>query len=194
MSFKLSSFVTACCVLLTAPSFADMTLDDRMTKEDQVRTGIYNLNRRQKEALETWMNQHCATPASAHPAPKADLYLSIILNGGQQVKLSDGSTWDVAPSDVEDASVWINSGALTITSSGNASYPYLITDPVSGIKIQVRPSANIPAAPAPTPPPSAPAPTSQPAPASTPPPSTPAPTSQPAPAPQTPPPAAKPTK
>jgi len=134
--------LTAACLLFASPSFALIILDEAMSKEDQKRTGVANLTFDQKKNLETWLNQHCELKSSPQPAQQKTIYLSLIIDNGQKVQLSDGSVWEVDPTDIQRASLWVTAGALKIVPSGNPNYPCLLVDTSTGISIKVKKQEN----------------------------------------------------
>ncbi|MEN9343612.1 MAG: hypothetical protein RLZZ453_399 [Chlamydiota bacterium] len=132
-------FFLSCVVAILPTSFlqADFLLDDVMPKEIQIKTGVYNLNTAQKEALESWLNQTFVlktTPSqTTHP-------LSVLINidNGQRLQLSDNSIWQIAPSDVKTAALWITPVPITIKNSSDPNYPYLLVNTLSNHSVKAK--------------------------------------------------------
>lgn len=129
-------------------------LDEVMTKDDQKKTGVANLSRNQKIALEAWLNNTFVLKQK-EKAPAAQLSLSINIDNGQKIELSDNSIWEVAPSDVPTAALWITPIPIKITQSNDPAYPYLLVNINNGISIKVKKAQATPM-PAPTMTPAAP--------------------------------------
>ena len=125
-------------------------LDEVMTRDDQKKTGVANLSRTQKIALETWLNNtFVLKPKEQAPPPTAQLSLSINIDNGQKLQLSDNSIWEIAPSDVPTAAVWITPFPVKITQSNDPDYPYLLVNINNGISVKAR-KAQAVSTPAPT--------------------------------------------
>ena len=71
-----------------------------------------------------------------------DLTIDENLHGGKVIVLSDGSTWEVAPQDLNTSQSWILPTPLKVEKSNNPSYPYKITTIATGTSILVRPIKN----------------------------------------------------
>lgn len=139
--FKKTLIFSAIAIALTqaTPCFALFLLDDVMSKETQQKTGVANLTPNQKKILESWLNQNFELKTNNQTAKEPDLFLSININAGQKLQLSDGSLWEVSPVDVAQASVWITPFPLRIIPGSDPNYPYLIVNKTSGISINARP-------------------------------------------------------
>lgn len=136
-----------------SPLFGTLLLDDVMSKSVQEQTGVADLSPNQKKALEVWINDTFVLKNQSEQTPEpSHLYLSINLNNGQQLQLSDGSIWDVNPNNIPIASTWITPFPIVISQSPNPAYPILLTNKNTGASIQVRKSTN-PSTNQPAPPP-----------------------------------------
>lgn len=120
---------------------AMIRLNDIMTADDQKKTGIYNLSPTQKDQLELWINdKFTLKTVQTTPAPT----LEQNLRNGSELKLSDGSSFIIAPSDQAKASSWITPIAIKISLSGDPLFPVLLTNMLTGASVkakQVRPAA-----------------------------------------------------
>jgi hypothetical protein len=117
---------------------AQIVLDDVMSRDEQKKTGVANLSRSQKLALEAWINQNFVQKPKGE-APQPELSLSININNGQKLELSDNTLWEIAPDDVQTSAVWITPFPVKITSSGNSDYPCLIVNLNTGASVKARP-------------------------------------------------------
>ena len=116
---------------------AQILLDEVMSNEDQKKTGVVNLTKDQKIALEAWIDQNFTLKAKPK-APETELSLSINIDKGQKLQLSDNSLWEISPDDVSTSSVWLTPVPIKITPSGDLNYPCLIIDQNSGISVKAR--------------------------------------------------------
>jgi hypothetical protein len=127
---------------LSLVSAKQIFLDDVMDKEEQKQTGVYGLTAKQKMALELWLNKNFIVKAVPTPERSAPLLtLSINIDNGRQLQLSDNSIWDVAPDDVARAAGWITPFQIRVIPSGQSDYPALLTNLDSNESIKARPGA-----------------------------------------------------
>jgi len=140
-------FLTLVTLALSCLSLqADIILDEVMSPDEQKRTGVSSLTAKQKIALEAWLNQNFVTKAQAAVPAAPQLSLSINIDNGQKLVLSDNSVWEIAPSDVPTASVWITPFPVKIAPSNDPNYPSLIINTDSGVSVKARrPATNNPA-------------------------------------------------
>lgn len=126
--FSLSTFVLQANAIL---------LDDVMTQEEQKKTGVSRLTTQQKIELENWMNRTFVL--KTNPSSNSQtLYLSINIDGGAKLRLSDNSLWQVAPSDVPQAAGWLLPVPLEIQESKDPQYPYYLVNPQTQEKVKVK--------------------------------------------------------
>jgi hypothetical protein len=169
--------ISAICglVFAYAPLHAEFLLDQVMSKEEQKETGVAKLSRNQKIALEAWLNKNFILKSKDQTSQKTQLSLSINIDNGQKLQLSDNSIWEISPDDVSTAAVWITPFPVKITQSDDPDYPYLLVNETSGVSVKARkaiatskssesapppPSATPPLPPSSTPPPNLPPPPS----------------------------------
>jgi len=114
-----------------------MLLDDVMSREEQKKTGISHLSRNQKLALEAWLNQNFVQKTEKEAA-RSELSLSINIDNGKKLVLSDNSLWEISPDDVQTAAVWITPFPVKITPSEDPDYPCLIANLNSGVSVKAR--------------------------------------------------------
>jgi hypothetical protein len=138
-------------LLQTAPSMAALILlDDVMSKKVQEETGVAALKPKQKIALEAWLNDNFELKTAANEQHKEQLMLSINFEGGKRLQLSDGSMWEIAPSDVPQSSIWITPFPINIVPSNNPDYPFLLVNTLSGVSVKARKAVATPQSPSPT--------------------------------------------
>ncbi len=78
---------------------------------------------------------------------------------GKYLQLSDGSAWAIHPGDAIISQNWITPAEISISATNNTSYPYLLTNTLTGSSVRARRISKIPSAPPPPEPiPAAPAP------------------------------------
>ncbi len=131
------------CLLPCLPMNATILLNDVMNKDLQKRTGVADLSYKQRLALEQWLNDTFVLKNdNEEKSEKKEIYLSQNINGGQQLELSDGSRWEVAPADVSRASFWLIPFPLKIVQNedpkDNAQYPSVIINQNTGVGVKVR--------------------------------------------------------
>ena len=119
-------------------SAKQILLDDVMSREEQRKTGINKLSATQKIELEKWINETFVLKAQSEEKPQGSLYLSLNIDNGQKLQLSDNSVWEIAPGDVQKASAWITPFPIEISPSGDPSYPSLITNKTTGESVKAR--------------------------------------------------------
>lgn len=125
-----------------------IVLDAVMTKEEQQKTGVDKLSFNQKVALEAWLNKNFILKAQ-EKTEEAQLFLSINIDNGKRLQLSDNSIWEIDPNDIPISSVWITPFPVKITPSNDPGYPSLIVNINSGVSVKAKkvPSSSSPASP-----------------------------------------------
>jgi hypothetical protein len=114
-----------------------IVLDDVMSQEEQQKTGVSNLSLDQKVALEAWLNKTFAAKIKEKET-EGQLSLSINIDNGQKLQLSDNSIWEVNPNDVPTAAVWIIPFPVKIVPSNDPEYPSLIVNLNSGVSVKAK--------------------------------------------------------
>lgn len=72
-----------------------------------------------------------------------EILLSENSHNGKILTLSDGSSWEVAPQDLNISEVWVIPSPFAVEKSANATYPYYLVNKDTGSKVLVRPIAPI---------------------------------------------------
>ena len=132
-------FLTLLGLTLTfTPLPADqILLEEVMTKEEQKRTGVYKMTMQQKIELEAWLNKNFILK-NAKVNNQTQISMSININNGQKLQLSDNSIWEVDPNDVSTAAIWITAFPVQIAPSQDPAYPFLIINTNTGVSVKVK--------------------------------------------------------
>jgi hypothetical protein len=126
----------ASLVCLASTASATIILENAMSREEQHRTGVDTLNRNQKAALEAWINKNFMPK---NPTPEAKkLYLSVNLEGGKRLILSDGTNYEIHPQDLTTTAVWITPFPIKVAPSGDINYPFMLTNMNTGVTVKAR--------------------------------------------------------
>ncbi len=120
-------------------------LDQVMSEDEQKKTGVSKLTPKEKIALETWLNK-TFTLQVQNQQTATELSLSININNGQKLQLSDNSIWEIAPSDVPTSALWITPFAVKLVPSNDLQYPFLIVNTNTNVSVKARrlPTSNLP--------------------------------------------------
>ncbi|MFI5333986.1 MAG: hypothetical protein ACHQT8_02320 [Chlamydiales bacterium] len=121
------------CVAVSAPLAAVVDLDQMMSPDDKKNTGFSSLTPSQKSALEIWIDQHFIVKSQ-----KKQLSLSLNINGGKRLLLSDHSLYEIAPSDVATASAWLSPSIIDVVPSGDPNYPDKLLNNDTGVGVKAK--------------------------------------------------------
>lgn len=116
---------------------AGIVLDEVMSKEEQQKAGINKLSVKEKVELEAWLNRTFVLKVQK-VEPTAALSLSININNGKQLELSDGSLWEIAPNDIQTSAVWITPFPVKIVPSNDPDFPFLLVNANSGVSVKAK--------------------------------------------------------
>ncbi len=144
------SLLTVCVISLSSLQ-ATIILDEVMSQDEQKKTGIDRLSRHQKLAFEAWLNQTFILKTEAEKSESSPLSLSINIDHGHKLQLSDNSIWEIDPADKNTAAGWITPIPVKIGSSKNSAYPYLLINATSGVSVKARIPQHTPPPPHPVP-------------------------------------------
>jgi hypothetical protein len=122
----------------THATYGGVSLNEMMSPQEQKLTGINNLNATQKKALESWLDTHFE-PKEESPIHKQPLMLSLNINDGAKLELTDGSVYEIDPDDHIYSSLWLTPFKVALGESGNAEYPVRITNLQTGTSVNGRP-------------------------------------------------------
>lgn len=136
------SYTMIALMLAVVQLSGNIMLDDVMSPEEQKKTGINHLTAAEKQELEKWLNENFTfklPEAAAQPdLPKKELYLSENINNGKQLRLSDGSVYEIAPDDLVRTSFWITPFQIKIVPSQDPNYPYQIINTNTGTAVKAK--------------------------------------------------------
>jgi DNA replication protein DnaD len=107
-----------------------------MSSNEEQKTGVYMLSPAQKQELEKWINEKFTLKAS-NPT-STPIYLQQNIQNGSQLQLTDGSLYEIAPSDQSKTAYWITPIPIKISSSSDPQYPVLLTNTLTGMSVQAR--------------------------------------------------------
>ena len=99
-------------------------LDSMMSSKDKKSTGYDSLTADEKSNLNKWIFEHFSLHAD--PLGSTPLSLSINIDSGKKLQLSDGSLWEIAPEDQNISSVWLTPFQIEIKPSNSKTYPFSI--------------------------------------------------------------------
>lgn len=128
-------------IVCIIPGFAQIHLEDMMSDDEKIQTGVATLTANEKMALELWINKNFVPRGNAPaPAPKSEenLYLSENIEGGKKLRLSDGSTYEISPDDVQLTNFWITPFPIKILPSQDPNYPILIINTNTGTAVKAK--------------------------------------------------------
>jgi hypothetical protein len=69
---------------------------------------------------------------------QGELTLSLNINGGKKLLLSDHSLYEIAPDDVNISSAWLSPVTIEVSSSGDPNYPEKLTNVDSGSSVRAK--------------------------------------------------------
>ncbi|HUD01525.1 MAG TPA: hypothetical protein VMR37_04310 [Rhabdochlamydiaceae bacterium] len=131
-------FVTA--IFYSSKVLGTMRLNEVMTLVEQKKTGVAALSDAQKKELESWINDKfvlktiAATPTTA----AQQIYLQQNMQSGAQLMFSDGSIYEVAPTDRSKTVFWLTPIAISIEPSGDPNYPAKITNTLTNVSVSAK--------------------------------------------------------
>lgn len=140
-----SLFIIAISSLSLSQLHAQILLDDVMSKDDQKKSGVANLSLKQKVYLENWINktfvlktEQICPDAPAKMEAESPLTLSINIDNGQKLELSDNSMWEVDPKDLATSAIWIIPFPIKVTPNNDPNYPFTLTNINTGASVKAR--------------------------------------------------------
>ncbi len=124
----LATISTAAAVNETPPH--SQTLNQQMTITDQKATGVHELDKTQRENLETWLqNKSLQTrPQKNHLEDQTvtNSTLSLNIDGGAFIQLYDGSVWEIDPKHRSVTENWISPVQITVEIEPGNDWPFKI--------------------------------------------------------------------
>lgn len=125
--------------------------DADMSVQEMKQTGMAKLSAQEKMALQNWIETRYSKREviAQNLSGKKNLppTLSENLKNGHYIRLSDNSLWEINPSDTPITQGWITPVEIKISASDDSSYPYNLTNSLTGSTVKARKaeSSNAPA-------------------------------------------------
>ncbi len=110
-------------------------LNDVMSRAEQKKTGVARLSEVQKQELEKWMNDKFVLKPVQAEVP---LTLQQNLQNGSQLELSDGSIYEIIPSDRSKTTFWLTPIVMKVAPSDDPMYPVLLTNTLTGVSVKAK--------------------------------------------------------
>ncbi len=141
-SLLITLLTTALLVLFlifpTQQTFGELSLHEMMTPEEQKKTGVNSLNATQKKALESWLDDHFQLKEGSK-IHERQLMLSLNIENGAKLELTDGSLYEIDPDDRIYSALWITPFKISLSESDDAEYPVRITNLQTGTSVNGKP-------------------------------------------------------
>jgi hypothetical protein len=134
-----------------ASLLATSLMDAEMSAEELQQTGLSKLTVEEKTALEDWVDSRYAkkeiaqTLKSKKQASKP-ASLQDNLQGGHYIRLTDGTLWEIRPTDTPISAGWITQVEIKMGQSGDPSYPVSLTNSLTGSTVWARKATSVPPA------------------------------------------------
>ena len=135
------SFFMLFTLIAVAPIFSkQLLLDEVMNKEDQKKSGVAYLTPNQRSVLESWINKNCncVTNNPTQDKDPTNLSLSINIENGKKIQLSDGSLWEIDPKDYANSQTWLSPFPIKIVPSNDRDFPSLLVNKNTGNSIKAK--------------------------------------------------------
>jgi hypothetical protein len=128
--------VFAITVLYSSKVLGTLRLNEVMSMDEQKKTGVATLSDVQKKQLEGWINdKFVLKPTTTTTAAATSIYLEQNMQSGAQLMFSDGSIYEIAPTDRSKTVFWLTPIAITIEPSGDPNYPSKITNTLTKVSV-----------------------------------------------------------
>ncbi|NDD57767.1 MAG: hypothetical protein EBZ47_00735 [Chlamydiae bacterium] len=159
MSYKILFLSCVCFIGASSILSAATDLESQMTLQEKQQTGVVNLSKKQRLALAAWIDENYV-PKSQSPSLQEELSLqpnppmtqysfgttdavgqlsiSMNLQGGQQLVLSDSTRWQIQPQDVGITSLWLSPAPITLRQGTDTNYPFILTNLYSNQSVRAK--------------------------------------------------------
>ena len=125
--------VFATTVLYSSKVLGTLRLNEVMSMDEQKKTGVAALSDAQKKQLESWINDKFVLKPTTVAA--SSIYLEQNLQSGAQLMFSDGSIYEIAPTDRSKTVFWLTPIPVTIEPSGDPIYPSKLTNTLTKVSV-----------------------------------------------------------
>lgn len=123
-------------LLYSSKVLGTMRLSEVMSVDEQQKTGVAGLNDVQKKELENWINNKFILKAAT--TPSQPIYLQQNIQSGTQLMFSDGSIYEVAPTDRSKTVFWLTPIVITFETGTDPNYPTKITNSLSKVSVNAK--------------------------------------------------------
>lgn len=114
-----------------------LRLSDVMSAEEQKKTGVSGLSDLQKKELESWINSKFVLKTSSTTSSQP-IYLQQNIESGSKLMFSDGSVYEVAPTDRAKTVFWLTPVIISIEAGEDPNYPSKITNTLSHVSVNAK--------------------------------------------------------
>jgi hypothetical protein len=128
--------VFATAILYSNKVLGTVRLNDVMSMDEQQKTGVVGLSAMQKKELESWINDKFVLKPVA--TSSTTIYLEQNMQSGAQLMFSDGSIYEIAPTDRSKTVFWLTPIPLNIEPSGDPNYPTKITNTLTKVSVNAK--------------------------------------------------------
>jgi len=132
-------------VLVASSLVAASMFDNEMSSQEKKQTGISRLSEKEKALLQNWIENHYekrAEPIEGGTQENGTLQEN--LKNGSYIRLSNNTLWNIHPKDTPITQAWITPVEITVTSTGDADYPYKLTNSLTGSSVRARKAQEAP--------------------------------------------------
>lgn len=137
----------SCLGLLLLPlALFAAPLDQQMSAADRKSAGLFKLTEKEKANLERWIGARYQ-PRPAPLLSRGEVLSATLeenLHSGRYIKLSDGTIWNIRPLDTPITQSWITPVEISVSSSSDATYPYTLTNSLTGSSVLARRVDSVP--------------------------------------------------
>ncbi len=120
------------------------TLDTHMSPQEHKESGVHKLTPEEKKSLQQWINRNHYVRPGAKRYDKTYPEVSEVIGNGAYVKLSDGSIWQIHPSDRLLTQSWISAAAITVEKNGSSTYGFTLKNNLTGSSVRAEKVSTIP--------------------------------------------------
>ena len=125
-------------ILAASTIISSQAFEADMTPQEKKQTGVQKLSEKEKAALQNWIDNNYQKRVEPIGGTQEEGTLQENLKNGNYIRLSNGSLWNIHPKDTPITQGWITPVEITVTSSGNADYPFKLTNTLTGSSVRAR--------------------------------------------------------
>lgn len=158
---KFSIGISLTSLIFVSSLHAATNLDQQMSLQEKQETGVVNMTQKQKKALAAWidknylpMGQSSSSSTSSSQSSSAasqksmdqmsNVTMSVNVQGGQELILSDSTRWQIQPQDVQVAGLWLTAAPISVKPSTDPDYPFILTNQQTNQSVRARQVASAP--------------------------------------------------